>query len=54
MDFRPFTHHSGEVRYQLLASGDTLLSGDVNGDAKADFSVLLKSHVLLHDTDFVL
>lgn len=49
-----FTHHAGELRYQFTSGGNTIVSGDVNGDGKADFSIALKGHILLHDTDFVL
>jgi Ca2+-binding RTX toxin-like protein len=36
-----FTHAAGELRFVIGASS-TLITGDVNGDAKADFSILLK------------
>jgi Ca2+-binding RTX toxin-like protein len=48
-----YTHQAGELRYKV-GGANTIVSGDVNGDGKADFSILLKGHVLLHDTDFVL
>ena len=51
--FDAFSHHAGELR-QSFSGGDTIVSGDVNGDGKADFSILLKNHHVLHDTDFVL
>ena len=38
--------------------GNTIVSGDINGDGKADFAITLtitlNGHILLHDTDFVL
>jgi Ca2+-binding RTX toxin-like protein len=48
-----FTHHAGQVR-ETFAHGDSLLAGDTNGDGKADFSILVKGHVELHFSDFVL
>jgi hypothetical protein len=34
--------------------GDAVVEGDVNGDGKADFAILLKHVSTLHSTDFVL
>jgi hypothetical protein len=42
-----FTHHAGELRYKV-SGANTIVSGDVNGDGKADFSIVLKGHILLH------
>ena len=48
-----FSGAAGELR-QSAAGANTLLSGDVNGDTMADFTILLTgSHVLL-GSDFVL
>ena len=47
-----FSHTEGELR-ETFSGGNAILSGDVNGDGKADFSILLKGHVLLHDFDIV-
>lgn len=48
-----FSHHAGELRY-VHSGSNTLVYGDVNGDAKADFAILLKGQFTLHDTDFIL
>jgi Ca2+-binding RTX toxin-like protein len=48
-----FSHTAGQLR-ESFSGGDTIVSGDVNGDGKADFSILLKGHVLLFDFDIVL
>ena len=48
-----FTHHAGELRY-ALSGGDTIVSGDVNGDGVADFSILLTGAKTLVAGDFVL
>jgi serralysin len=42
------------LRFQFTDGGNTVVSGDVNGDKVADFSILLQGHVLLHAADFVL
>jgi Ca2+-binding RTX toxin-like protein len=52
--FDGFTRHPGELGFKFTSGGDTIVSGDVNGDGKADFSILLKGDILLHDTNFVL
>ena len=49
----PFTHNQGELRY-TFTNGDTLIQGDVNGDAKADFAVLLTGLKALVAADFLL
>jgi Ca2+-binding RTX toxin-like protein len=46
-----FSHHKGELR-ESFSGGNTIVSGDVNGDGKADFSILLKGHHLLDAFDF--
>lgn len=48
-----FTGKAGELRMELK-NGDTLVYGDVNGDAKADFSILLDSTITLISADFIL
>lgn len=48
-----FSGASGELRLQATASG-FLVSGDVNGDRRADFSFLVVSDTPLVATDFVL
>jgi serralysin len=50
--FVPFAGVRGELR-GYLSDGDTIVAGDVNGDRKADFSILLTGSVLLHATDFL-
>jgi Peptidase M10 serralysin C terminal len=45
-------HNAGELR-ESFSGGSTILSGDVNGDGKADFSILLIGHHLLHTGDFI-
>jgi Ca2+-binding RTX toxin-like protein len=49
-----FDHHTAGQLREGFSGGNTILSGDVNGDGKADFSILLKGHILLHITDFIL
>lgn len=48
-----FHKKAGELRFEKK-SGDTLVHADVNGDGKADFSVLLDTSVTLKATDFLL
>ena len=48
-----FTRSAGELRYSF-SGGNTILSGDVNGDGKADFSIALTGHIVLHDFDIML
>ena len=48
-----FHKTAGELRYEIK-SGDTIVSGDVNGDGKADFSILLDFSLALKASDFVL
>jgi len=48
-----FHHVAGELR-ESFSGTDTIVSGDVNGDGKADFAITLENRPLLHDTDFVL
>jgi Ca2+-binding RTX toxin-like protein len=48
-------HHfhasAGELR-ESFSDGNTVVSGDVNGDGKADFAITLSGHLLLHGYDF--
>ena len=47
-----FTRHAGELRF--TDQGATcLVQGDVNGDGRADFDILVKA-ATLHQGDFVL
>ncbi len=48
-----FSKQAGELRYSRSGS-DTLLSGDTDGDGKADFAILLSGHVGLQKGDFLL
>jgi serralysin len=48
-----FTGHAGEL-HVTAAGANTLVSGDVTGDGKADFEILLIGSHTLHGTDFVL
>jgi Ca2+-binding RTX toxin-like protein len=41
----------GELR-ESFSNGNTIISGDVNGDGHADFSIALKGHFLLSTDDF--
>ena len=50
--FGGFTGSQGELRFRFTDGGNTLITGDVNGDGVADFSIALKGHHLLHDFDF--
>ncbi|MBK4214384.1 calcium-binding protein [Paracoccus caeni] len=48
-----FSNKAGQLRYEKLAS-QTLIQGDVNGDGKADFSILLTGRFDMEATDFIL
>ena len=48
-----FDHHAGELQVKSLGA-NTLVSGDVTGDGRADFAILLTGHVALHSGDFLL
>jgi Ca2+-binding RTX toxin-like protein len=48
-----FDKHAGELRYQFQ-SGDTIVSGDTNGDGRADFSIALDGEFTLLKQDFML
>jgi Ca2+-binding RTX toxin-like protein len=47
-----FTKTAGELRFRYEA-GNTILEGDVNGDAKADFQIALAGHFNLTGADVV-
>lgn len=44
---------AGELRYEKIG-GDTFIHGDVNGDGKADFSILVDAAIDLTASDFIL
>lgn len=46
-------HTPGALRYVYTAT-QTIVEADVNGDAKADFSIALDGHLNLAGTDFIL
>ncbi|MDR6759470.1 Ca2+-binding RTX toxin-like protein [Mycoplana sp. BE70] len=48
-----FHKTAGELRYEIK-SGDTFIKGDVNGDGKADFSIMLDLSLAMSKTDFIL
>ena len=48
-----FSGAAGEIRYEQ-ANGDTLITGDLNGDKMSDFSITLTGLVTLNSTDFIL
>lgn len=48
-----FSGSAGEVRYQH-GNGTTLISADLDGDRRADFSIELSRQVTLHENDFFL
>lgn len=48
-----FHKKAGELRYER-AGGDTFVKGDVNGDGKADFAILIDPSIKLNATDFIL
>ena len=48
-----FTGQAGQVSARAV-SGGTLISGDVNGDRVADFSILLDDRMTLSASDFIL
>jgi hypothetical protein len=47
-----FSHHAGELHYTVVGA-NTIVAGDVNGDAKADFEILLSGHPALTQSDFI-
>lgn len=51
---RAFAGDAGEVRVRFTAAGNTTVSADVDGDAKADVSIVLLGQVGLQAGDFIL
>jgi len=49
--FNQFSGTRGELR-AAFSGGNTIVSGDVNGDGKADFAIALNGHLLLDGADF--
>lgn len=49
----PFQKKAGELRFEKK-SGDTYVHGDVSGDGKADFTIVLDTVLSLRAADFVL
>ena len=50
---RTFDKHAGQLRAHQV-DGNTIVSGDVNGDGAADFAILLTGTMLLTSADFLL
>jgi serralysin len=48
-----FTKVAGELRYEIV-SGQTLIQGDVNGDGKHDFQIVLGNGYVPGAGDFIL
>jgi Ca2+-binding RTX toxin-like protein len=48
-----FNGTAGQLRYNT-AGGDTYIEGDTNGDAEADFLILMKGEMALSAADFLL
>lgn len=48
-----FTKVAGQLRYEI-AGGDAKLLGDINGDGRADFALLLSGVSSLTANDFIL
>ena len=48
-----FSKDAGELRYEKKG-GDTLIHGDVDGDGKADFSILVDASIDFTKADFIL
>lgn len=48
-----FHKKAGELRYEKKG-GDTLVHGDVNGDGRADFSIVIDASINLKASDFIL
>ena len=48
-----FHKQAGELRFEKKG-GDTFIHGDVNGDGKADFSILVDASISFKASDFVL
>jgi len=50
---KAFSKKAGELRHEKK-NGDTFIYGDVNGDGKADFSIMLDLSVTMSKADFIL
>lgn len=50
---KAFSKDAGELRYEKKG-GDTIIHGDVNGDGKADFSILIDASIDFTKADFIL
>lgn len=48
-----FTNTAGQLRYEIV-DGNTYLSGDVNGDGTADFTILVTGSHALTEADLIL
>ncbi len=48
-----FSGEEGELRYQKTG-GKTLISGDIDGDGKADFAIQLSKAMTMKEADFIL
>ena len=48
-----FSHTAGELRFEK-SGGSTFITGDVNGDAVADFEITLTGKIGMHAADFIL
>ena len=53
IDTAAFSKHAGELRYEVAGS-DSYVSGDLNGDGKADFMIHLANVSSLAQADFLL
>lgn len=53
VDTDGFSGSAGELRYQH-GNGTTLISADLDGDRRADFSIELSRQITLHENDFFL
>lgn len=50
---KAFTNKAGELRYKAFSS-ETIVEGDVNGDGKADFSILFDDRIVMKKEYFIL
>ena len=50
---KAFSKDAGELRY-LKTGGDTYIQGDVNGDGKADFMIMVDASINFTKADFIL
>lgn len=48
-----FNKKAGELRFEI-EKGDTVVSADINGNGKADFSFVIEGEMTLKDVDFLL